>query len=140
VHFDLVTRIIAREMRHLQHVNDAAGVAVTPFDKLMQNLIEVRGPQPRPICFSLREFRFACAHGLQSADVFHVRRSGHEDNRSSIEVVWVFNETSDHSRRAREMIQRQEKWILVESTLNDPLQDTVPIDVQLAGRVIPDLD
>lgn len=41
VHLDLVSGIVTREMRHLQHVNDAARISVAPFDQLMQDIIEV---------------------------------------------------------------------------------------------------
>ena len=41
VRLDLVSRIVPREMGHLEHVNDAAGISVAPFDQLMQHMIEV---------------------------------------------------------------------------------------------------
>ncbi|MGO9412569.1 MAG: transposase [Spirochaetia bacterium] len=44
-------------MRHLQHVNDAAGIPVAPIDKLVQHMIEVRRPKTRPARFPPREFQ-----------------------------------------------------------------------------------
>ena len=41
VHLDLVSGVVTREMRHLQHVNDAAWISVAPFDQLTQDMIEV---------------------------------------------------------------------------------------------------
>jgi hypothetical protein len=41
VHLDLVSGVVTREMRHLQHVNDAARISVAPFDQLTQDMIEV---------------------------------------------------------------------------------------------------
>ena len=40
-HLDLVSGVVTREMRHLQHVNDAARISVAPFDQLTQDMIEV---------------------------------------------------------------------------------------------------
>lgn len=41
---DLVARIVARKMRHFQHVNNAAWVAVAPINELMQDMVEVLTP------------------------------------------------------------------------------------------------
>ena len=38
---DLVAHIVTREMRHLEHVYDVAGISVAPVDQLAQDLIEV---------------------------------------------------------------------------------------------------
>jgi hypothetical protein len=41
VHLDLIPRIVPREVSHFQHVYDAARISIAPFDKLVQNMIEV---------------------------------------------------------------------------------------------------
>ena len=41
VHLDLVSGVVTREMRHLQHMNNAARISVAPFDQLTQDMIEV---------------------------------------------------------------------------------------------------
>lgn len=41
VHLDLVSGVVTREMRHFQHVYDAARISIAPFDKLVQHMIEI---------------------------------------------------------------------------------------------------
>jgi hypothetical protein len=41
VRLDLIPGVVTREMRHLQHVNDGARIAIAPSDQLIENMIEV---------------------------------------------------------------------------------------------------
>jgi hypothetical protein len=38
---DLIAGVVVGRLRHLQHVNNAAGIPVGPLDELVQNMIEV---------------------------------------------------------------------------------------------------
>src|SRR5581483_7308094 len=102
----------------------------------MQYMIEVGGPQPRSACLSLREFkgygrqkffqfealRFPCAHWLQGANVLHVRSSGHKNDRSSIEIVQVFDEAGYDPVWPWEMDQGKEERMLFERPLHNALE------------------
>jgi hypothetical protein len=38
---DLIAGVVAWEMRHFQHVKNAAGIPVAPVDELIQNVVEI---------------------------------------------------------------------------------------------------